>query len=432
MNVALVNPRWSFAGSVYFGCREVHLPLELGYARALLNAGGARAEIVDAHAFDLDDTEIVRHVRALAPDMIVVTTAPTYLFWRCAQPELTVPMRTMRALEALPALKIAVGPHGSTTPRAALRKLGVDAVIMGECEEVIVALARTPRERWREIASIAHRTGGIEHVQGGPAAADVGSLPALEWGPAAIERHGHHHHRFDRAFEGPGAEVEATRGCPYHCTFCAKDYFRDRYRRRPLDIILRELDGLTARGVRYVYFIDEIFMPDRALLAALRDRPVEFGVQLRIDNWSPDDLALLGQAGCVSIEAGVESVTRAGRQHLQKRCKASTEELVELLVHAKKYVPFVQANLLESSFDDREAVQLFRQAVIGQGVWCNDPVPLFQYPGSPGFAARFGEMSDDAWERAHADYLNEFEKLSEIQERRPRPLSDLEGEATRG
>ncbi len=32
MRVALVNPRWTFDASIYFGCREPHLPLELGYA----------------------------------------------------------------------------------------------------------------------------------------------------------------------------------------------------------------------------------------------------------------------------------------------------------------------------------------------------------------------------------------------------------------
>ena len=35
MRVALINPPWSFAGSIYFGCREPHLPLELGYAERL-------------------------------------------------------------------------------------------------------------------------------------------------------------------------------------------------------------------------------------------------------------------------------------------------------------------------------------------------------------------------------------------------------------
>ena len=42
MKVALVNPPWRFEGSIYFGCREAHLPLELGYARALLQAQGHR------------------------------------------------------------------------------------------------------------------------------------------------------------------------------------------------------------------------------------------------------------------------------------------------------------------------------------------------------------------------------------------------------
>ena len=40
MRVALVNPNWSFDGSIYFGCREPHLPLEYGYAKALLTRAG--------------------------------------------------------------------------------------------------------------------------------------------------------------------------------------------------------------------------------------------------------------------------------------------------------------------------------------------------------------------------------------------------------
>ena len=71
--------------------------------------------------------------------------------------------------------------------------------------------------------------------------------------------------------QDPGAEMETSRGCPYHCTFCAKDNFRNDYRKRPLDVILEELDGLIAQGVEYVYFIDEIFLPNRELLEALVD-----------------------------------------------------------------------------------------------------------------------------------------------------------------
>ena len=47
MRFALVNPNWSFQGSIYFGCVEPHLPLEYGYARALLEQEGHQALIVD-------------------------------------------------------------------------------------------------------------------------------------------------------------------------------------------------------------------------------------------------------------------------------------------------------------------------------------------------------------------------------------------------
>ena len=56
--------------------------------------------------------------------------------------------------------------------------------------------------------------------------------------------------------------MEASRGCPYHCTFCAKDNFRNKYRKRPLGRFFEEIDNLLAQGVEYVYFIDEIFLPD--------------------------------------------------------------------------------------------------------------------------------------------------------------------------
>ncbi|MBV8089569.1 MAG: B12-binding domain-containing radical SAM protein, partial [Alphaproteobacteria bacterium] len=48
MRVALVNPAWSFEGSIYFGCREPHLPLEYGYAAALLRQAGHTVDLFDA------------------------------------------------------------------------------------------------------------------------------------------------------------------------------------------------------------------------------------------------------------------------------------------------------------------------------------------------------------------------------------------------
>jgi anaerobic magnesium-protoporphyrin IX monomethyl ester cyclase len=426
MKIALVNPNWSFDGSIYFGCREPHLPLEYGYARALLEQAGHTAEIFDAQAEDLNEAALAARISEYRPDMTVVTTAPSYLFWRCPPPELRVPQQTLNALGAAACgTTVAVGPHGSTTPRTALRKLGVDAVVVGECEETLVRLAASPRGTWGRIPGLAYFARGDMVVQGGPQAADVARLPPLVWPGETLASHWHHHHRFDNPPRGPGAEIEASRGCPYHCTFCAKDNFRDNYRRRPIATILAELDGLIAGGVSYVYFVDEIFLPWRQLLAAIAERPILFGVQTRIDLWNCEMLDLLGTAGCVSIEAGVESLTPAGRDHLDKRCKLSTEALTELLIHAKRSVPFVQANLIASG-DDNETVQRWREELRCSGIWANDPVPLFPYPGSPDYRRLWGPPDDDAWERAVDYCLDRHERFSDIQDARPRRLQALE------
>jgi B12-binding domain/radical SAM domain protein of rhizo-twelve system len=426
MKLALVNPPWSFSGSIYFGCREPHLPLEYGYARVLLASAGHCGETFDAQGEGWSLAELTARIAEFAPDIAVVTTAPSYLFWRCAPPELRVPQLTLQALDGIAPITIAVGPHASTTPRSALRKLAVDAVVIGECEEALVRLADTPRAEWASIDGVCTRERGEITLSRGPLAADLGRLPALRWPAATIGRHAHHHHRFDRMPDGPGAEMETSRGCPYSCTFCAKENFRDGYRRRPLATILAELDGLIAQGVTYVYFIDEIFLPWRELLQAVRARPVAFGVQTRIDLWRPDMLDLLGEAGCVSIEAGVESLSAAGRDRLAKDCRLSTDELTRRLLHAKRSVPFVQANLIAGAGDDAAAISRWRESLQREGVWANEPVPLFPYPGSPDYRLLWGLPDDDAWERALDWYLDRYAAFSDIQEAQPRRLRELE------
>ncbi len=438
MKLALVNPPWSFDRSIYFGCRAPHLPLEYGYTKALLERDGHDVLIADAQLgfvwrtndeaspFSSDDGGLHQALEHFLPDATVITTAPSYLFWRCAPPELRVPMRTLDAIRRVAGRTIAVGPHASSTPGAALRKLRADVAVLGECEGVLRELAVRSPARWKEVGSVAWLEGDTVHRNGEPASADLKSLPTLRWPAHALRRHRHHHHRFERAPDGPGAELEASRGCPYHCTFCAKENFRDTFRKRPLSVIRDEVDGLIAEGVTYLYFIDEIFVPDRPLLEMLAERDISFGVQMRIDNWTPELLELLGRAGCVSIEAGMESISERGRSLLAKKCKLTTEELTELLIHAKKFVPFVQANLLEATTDDPKQVAAWRERLAAHGVWANEPVPLFPYPGSPEYTRRFGACEDDAWERAHEHYLAQFKSFSDIQESAPAALSELE------
>jgi anaerobic magnesium-protoporphyrin IX monomethyl ester cyclase len=169
MRTALVNPRWSFEGSISFGCRDPHLPLEHGYTKALLGAR-SRGAAARCSFLDLGFDEVRAELRALRPDMTVLTTATTYLFWRCPLPELRGAQQLAAAVRNEAGVLVAVGPHASATPGPILDKLGADVAVMGECEEVLTHLADGEKD---DLPGIAYRDGNGIRINGGPQAAAI-------------------------------------------------------------------------------------------------------------------------------------------------------------------------------------------------------------------------------------------------------------------
>jgi anaerobic magnesium-protoporphyrin IX monomethyl ester cyclase len=427
MKFALVNPAWTFEGSTYFGCRDPHYPLELLFAHEQILAGGHEALLIDAQNDSLTLDQVSRRLDQFAPDFLVIPTAPSYLFWRCPQPELRVPMEWFAAL-GNGRTTVAIGPHGSATPAATLRKTGCDVVLRGEPDQILAQLANRP---WEQIPGCCfRREDGTFHISAELGVTDMKALGTLDFRNYNVEAHQHRHHVFSG--EGRGAELEFARGCPWSCSFCNKTLFRNKFRERNVDAVISEIGRLIARGVDYIYFIDEIFGVGKnvlRLLEALAERAVKIGLQTRIDLWSEETLDLLGRAGCISMEVGIESITDAGRDQLNKNCRISTERISELLIYARTKIPWVQANLILTDKDDRGEIRAWQQHLKSHGVWVSEPVPMFPFPGSPNYVELFKAPPDDeAWERAHRYYTSLFNDrdFSDIQEQRPLPLEQLE------
>lgn len=427
MKFALVNPRWEFKGSTYFGCQEPHLPLELMFAAQQIRQAGHESLLVDAHMDDLTWEQTRRRVGSFAPDFLVVPTAPTYLFWRCPPPELRIPREWLNGM-CPDAVTVVIGPHASATPAAAIHKTGCSVALRGEADYTIAELATKP---WEEIAGCCFHTESGLHISPSLGAADMKPLGALDFSGYSIEAHDHCHHVFSGEAKR-GAELEFARGCPWSCTFCNKTLFRNRFREREVDAVLAEVDALAARGVDYVYFIDEVFGVGknvRRLLEGLSERKIKIGLQTRIDLWDEETLDLLGRAHCISVECGVESITEEGREELNKRCRINTDRLGELLIFARSRIPWVQANLILTEKDDRGQIQSWQEHLRARGVWVSEPVPMFPFPGSPLYTQTFGAVPDDeAWERAHHYYTSIFANkgYSDIQEQKPVPIEELE------
>src|SRR5262249_33400260 len=261
---------------------------------------------------------------------------------------LRIPREWFRELGSR-AIRVAIGPHPSATPAATLRKLDCQVALRGEPDQTLPQLAT---RSWSEIDGCSWRADSGIHLSPGLAVTDMKALGALSFNNYPVERNAHRHHVFEG--QGRGAELEFARGCPWACSFCNKTLFRNKFRERRLAAVLEEVDTLISRGVDYIYWIDEIFgvgKTVRRLLQELSARRVTIGLQTRIDLWDEETLELLGRAHCISIECGIESVTDAGRDELNKNCRLSTDRIAELLIYARQRVPWVQANLILTEHD---------------------------------------------------------------------------------
>jgi anaerobic magnesium-protoporphyrin IX monomethyl ester cyclase len=425
MKFALVNPAWTYEGSTYFGCQDPHYPLELLFAFDQIRSSGQEALLLDAHLDRLNPRQVKAKLDDFRPDFLVMPTAPSYLFWRCPPPELRVPQKWFSELESR-AVKVAIGPHPSATPGATLRKLKCDVIMRGEPDQTLPQLVS---RRWADIDGCCWRDDSGFHMSPGLGITDMKKLGPLSFQNYHVESHAHRHHVFHGS--GRGAELEFARGCPWACSFCNKTLFRNKFRERELSAVLAEVDALVSRGVDYIYWIDEIFgvgKTVRQLLDELSKRNITIGLQTRIDLWDEESLDRLGDAHCISMECGIESISDRGRDELNKNCRISTDRISELLIYARQHVPWVQANLILTEHDERGQVREFQEKLRKHGVWVSEPVPMFAFPGTPDYLERFGPPDDYAWERAHQHYLNAFRDkgFSDIQDQQPAPIEDLE------
>ncbi|MBI2923525.1 MAG: B12-binding domain-containing radical SAM protein [Planctomycetes bacterium] len=111
--------------------------------------------------------------------------------------------------------------------------------------------------------------------------------------------------------------VQTSRGCPHDCEFCAASKLFGKYRRKPVDLVLRDIDAIRARWPRpMVEFADDNTFADpvwgKALLRGLAGRHVRWFTETDVSvARDPALLDLLAPAGCRQLLIGLESPRRA-------------------------------------------------------------------------------------------------------------------------
>jgi len=178
----------------------------------------------------------------------------------------------------------------------------------------------------------------------------------------------------------------STRGCPFHCNWCAKPIWGQRYAMRSPASVAEELAMLKhTYHPDHIWFADDIFGLRPQWVAAFgreveaRDAKVPFMIQSRADLMTEEAVAGLKQAGCIEVWMGAES----GSQKILDAMEKGTT--VEQIYTARERLRragiracfFIQFGYPGETFDDIMAtVELVRTAMPDNiGVSVSYPLP---------------------------------------------------------
>ena len=118
--------------------------------------------------------------------------------------------------------------------------------------------------------------------------------------------------------------VQATRGCPFPCTFCSiSSFFNRSYRKRPVEQVIRDVRAAKASGSKYIAFIDDNIGVDfnycRELWEALIPEKIIWISQCSIHIAKNDEmLELAYRSGCRILSFGIETINMESLTHIDK------------------------------------------------------------------------------------------------------------------
>jgi len=212
---------------------------------------------------------------------------------------------------------------------------GADYVLIGEGEDTFADILRVINE---ELDLDPGKIPGLAFLDDGelictakrPVIRHVDELPLPAWDLIDLKRYRdiwtRRHGRFP-------LNMVTTRGCPYHCNWCAKPIWGQRYNARSPENVVGELIWLRELAdFDYLWFMDDIFGLKPRWISRFADALDEAGISIRFKCLSRPDVLLrkgeteaLARAGCEIVWMGAES----GSQNvLDAMEKGTTVEMI--------------------------------------------------------------------------------------------------------
>jgi len=291
-------------------------PLGSLYAAACLRRDGHEVAFFDAMLAESEsawEAALARHRPRLA---VLFEDNFNYLSKMCLLRMREVAERMLSSARAAGCTTVTCGSDATDNAAHYLDR-GADYVILGEGEvtlsELLAHLDASPSVPPTSLTGLAFRGDGGKVVNTGRRAnlTALDELPFPAWDLVDVDRYRrawsqHHHFSMNMA---------TTRGCPYHCNWCAKPIWGQRYATRSAENVVAELRLLRdAYAPDHITFADDIFGLRPGWIRAYADAVRDAGVRTPFKCLSRADLLLrdgeveaLRDAGCETVWLGAES-----------------------------------------------------------------------------------------------------------------------------
>jgi radical SAM superfamily enzyme YgiQ (UPF0313 family) len=214
------------------------------------------------------------------------------------------------------AIVIAHGSDASDNSRLFL-KSGFDYVLCGEAEETLVRLcsgllAGAPIP---EMEGLVSRRNLLKTVPSRSRNPGWAQLPAPSRDLIDLEPY---REAWTAAHGYFSVNMVTSRGCPFHCNWCAKPISGNKFQLRHPSAVAEEMRALKSKaGAQHIWFGDDVFalsgkwVHEFAHEVVKRGAVLPFKIQSRADLMSENTVEALKMAGCAEVWMGVESGSQA-------------------------------------------------------------------------------------------------------------------------
>jgi anaerobic magnesium-protoporphyrin IX monomethyl ester cyclase len=366
-----------------WAAQQPYAPLGTLYAAAVARQRGWSVALFDAMlANSVGDweTALDRHRPSIA---VLYEDSFNYLSKMCLLRMREAALEMIAAARARRITTIVAGSDASDHAALYL-DAGAACVIAGEGEVTLTHVLDTLQGRspvpLEQIDGLVFR-GDDGVVRRTPARAfvrDLDDLPRPAWDLVDVARYRDIWQRRHGFFS---MNVATTRGCPFHCNWCAKPIYGQRYTSRQVSAVVAEIAWLKATyRPDHLWIADDIFglkpgwIEEFARQVVAAGAVVPFKCLLRADGVTAAIAASLARAGCRTVWIGAES---GAQRILDAMDKGTTVDDIgnataHLRAHGIEVGFFLQFGYPGETFADIEAtlrmVRAYRPDDIGVSV----------------------------------------------------------------